>query len=187
MTDKPLSGKKVLILVSNGVDESAMSSVQREMLKTGATIKTVGTEPGLVNSWNNNAWGLYFPVDQQIGLTLGADFDCLIVPSGARGIQKLAGNAHAERIIASFITAGKPMAFMGNAVELLAKIDLAKGWKLTGPQDSQQVMAGANAQWEGTAECTHNALLTGDGVDLTSFIRSIVAHFADTPEMKAAA
>lgn len=187
MNDKALSGKKILILVSNGVDEAVMSAVQREMLKTGATIKTVGTESGLVNSWNNNAWGLYFPVDQQIGVTLGADFDCLVVPSGSRGIQKLAGNPHAERIISSFVTAGKPMAFMGNAVELLAKTGLAKGWRLTGPADSQQIMAGANAQWEGTTECTHNALLTGDCADLQGFIRSMIAHFEGATEMKAAA
>ena len=187
MTDKPLSGKKILILVSNGVDEAAMSSIQREMLKTGAVIKTVGTEPGLVNSWNNNAWGLYFPVDQQINVTLGVDYDCLIVPSGARSMQKLATNPHAERIISSFITAVKPMAFMGNAVELLAKLDLATGWRLTGPESSHQVMAGANAQWEGTPECTHNILLTGDCADVQAFIKSIVAHFTDVKEMKAAA
>ena len=61
--DQSLHGMKILILVSNGVDEGSMSNIQRELLKTGASIKTVGIESGLVNSWNNNAWGLYFPVD----------------------------------------------------------------------------------------------------------------------------
>ena len=187
MTDKALTGKKILIMVSNGVDEGCMSVVQREMLKTGATIKTCGTEPGLVNSWNNNAWGLYFPVDQQLGITLGADFDCLVVPSGSRGIQKLSTNPHAERIIASFITAGKPMAFMGSAVELLAKTKLAEGWTVSGPESMMDIMVAAGAKWDEEFICTHNALMTGDCADMPGFIQAMIAHFADKPEMKQAA
>lgn len=182
-----LQGKKVMVLVSNGVDESVMSNIMRELVKTGAVIKTVGTESGLVNSWNNNAWGLYFPVDQQIGQTLGADFDCLVVPSGSRSVQKLAANAHAERIITSFITACKPMAFMGNGVELLAKIDLAKGWRVSGPESVHQVMTAAGAQWDEEFTCTHNALFTGDCENIGDYIQSMIAHFAGTVETKAAA
>ena len=188
MTDKALTGKKILIMVSNGVDEGCMSVVQREMLKTGAAIKTAGTEPGLVNSWNNNTWGLYFPVDQQISLTLGADFDCLIVPSGTRGIQKLSTNPHAERIIASFITAGKPMAFMGSAVELLAKTNLAEGWTVSGPENMMDIMIAAGAKWDEEFICVHNALMTGDCADMPGFIQAMIAHFAAAaPELKQAA
>jgi protease I len=175
-----LSGRKILVLVSNGVDEAVMSAVQREMLKTGAVIKTVGTESGLVNSWNNqsNGWGLYFPVDQQIGQTLGADFDALIVPAGARSVQKLGSNPHAERIIASFITAGKPMVFMGDAVELLAKVELAKDFTVTGPERSHQILVAAGAQWNGAAEHIDGALMTGESEDIVAFIQNMIAHIA---------
>lgn len=187
MSEQQLANKRIMILVSNGVDESVMSLVQREMLKTGATIKTVGTESGLVNSWNDNAWGLYFPVDQQIGQTLGSDFDCLIVPSGTRSVQKLSTTPHSERIISSFITAGKQMAFMGNAVELLVKTGLASGWNVTGPESVHQVMTGAGAKWTGETTCTHNALLTGACEDVEGFIQAMIAHFAQDVEMQAAA
>lgn len=183
-----LNGKKILVLVSNGVDESVMSHVMREMVKTGAVIKTVGTEPGLVNSWNNNSWGLYFPVDQQIGQTLGSDFDAIIVPSGSRGVQKLATNPHSERIISSFITAGKQMAFMGNAVELLAKINHANGLRVAGPEGVHQIMTGAGAQWAGAEVCVHNNLMTGDCEDIASFISAMIAHLAgEAEDVKAAA
>lgn len=181
--DIQLSGRKILILVSNGVDEAVMSAVQREMLKTGAAIKTVGTESGLVNSWNSqtNGWGLYFPVDQQIGQTLGADFDALIVPAGARSVQKLGSNPHAERIISSFITAGKPMVFMGDAVELLAKIELAKGLTLTGPERSHQILVAAGASWTGAAEHIDGMLMTGEGSEVAEFIGNMAAHIQSGP------
>jgi len=181
--DIQLSGRKVLVLVSNGVDEAVMSTVQRDMLKTGATVKTVGTESGLVNSWNSqsNGWGLYFPVDQQIGQTLGSDFDALVVPAGARSVQKLGSNPHAERIISSFITAGKPMVFMGDAVELLAKIELAKGFTVTGPERSHQILVAAGAVWSGAAEHVDGILMTGEGADLSSFIQNMAAHIQSGP------
>jgi protease I len=127
-----LAGKKVLILVSNGVDEAAMSTVQRELLKVGAIVKTVGAAPGLVNSWGDNAWGLYFPVDLPVSQALGADFDFLVVPSGARSVKKLAENPHTERIIGSFIAAKKPMYFMGDAEELVTRTGTSGSHILTG-------------------------------------------------------
>ena len=154
-----LSGKKVLILVSNGVDETAMSTVQRDLLKAGAMIKTVGTEPGLVNSWNSNAWGLYFPVDIQINMALGSDFDLLVAPSGARSIARLSANPHAERIISSFIAARKPICMMGEAVELLAGLDY-----------------------------THSPVMTGDCAgDMQAFVQRMIAHFAAAEPMQFAA
>ena len=158
-----MSGKKVLVMVSNGVDESTMSVVQREMIKIGAVVRTAGTEPGLVNSWNGKSWGLYFPVDQQISQTLGADYDCLVVPSGARGVLKLAANPHAARIITSFATAGKQMAFMGDAGELLDKIDMA-------------------------AEKNKPNVMTGDCTDIAAFIARMMEHLSGAvEEMKVAA
>lgn len=184
-----LNGRKILVLVSNGVDENVMSNVQRELVKTGAVVKTVGTEPGLVNSWNaaTNAWGLYFPVDQQIGQTLGADFDALIVPAGARSVQKLGINPHAERIISSFITAEKPMAFIGDAVELLARTNLAQGWKVAGPEKSEALVSAAGAEWQGSADNVFGTLMTGEAVDLGVFIENMMTHLAGTVEIKAAA
>ncbi len=186
--EKQLNGKKVLILVANGVDEGVMSNVQRDMIKTGAAIKTVGIEPGLVNSWNNNSWGLYFPVDQQISMTLGSDFDALIVPSGSRAVQKLGANAHSERIIASFIEAGKPVAFVGDSVELLVKTQLSKGWRVSGPERVKAAMVAGGAEWEGGEVCVHNALMTGEATDITAYIQNIVAHISNgAVEIKAAA
>lgn len=182
-----LNGMKILILVSNGVDEGSMSNIQRELLKTGATIKTVGIESGLVNSWNNNAWGLYFPVDQTMSVTLGSDFDAVVVPSGNRGIQKLSTSPHSERILASFVEASKPMAFVGDAVELLAKVGLATGWNVAGPESVKNTMTAAGATWAGNGPTVHNILLTGDAPDQVAFVSEIVAHFQGNTEVKAAA
>jgi len=158
-----LNGKKALILVSSGVDETAMSMLQRELLNEGATIKTVGTEPGLVNSWNDKAWGLYFPVDIQISLALGSDFDLLIVPNGERGIKKLSANPHAERILSSFLVAQKPVCLMDDALELLIKTGHAEHEK------SANVMTG---------ECVG---------EIPAFLQKMIEHFVGDESIKIAA
>ena len=147
-----LAGKRVLVMVANGVDEAAMSATMRELVRTGAAVTTVGIEPGLVNCWGASGWGLFFPVDQPLSQTLGADYDYLLVPAGGRGIQKLADNPHAERIISSFMTAQKPVAFMGDAAELLARTGHG------GREGEDHVM-------------------TGESTDVPAFIEAMAAHF----------
>ena len=151
-----LNGKKVLVLVSNGVDEKAVSIVQRDLLKAGATIKTVGTEPGLINSWNGKDWGIYFAVDTQISAILGSDFDMMVVPSGERSVAKLSVNPHCERIVSSFVSIQKPVCLMGNAVELLDK---------TGNS--------AAAEWVMSGDCSG---------DVESFVAKMVEYFAGSAE-----
>jgi protease I len=185
MTTPSLTGKKILILVANGVEQTAMSTIQRDLLKAGAAVRTVGIEPGLVNSWHENTWGLYFPVDQQIATTLGSDFDALVVPPGIRGVQKLAANPHAERIIASFLDAEKPVAIIGDAVELLAAVKLASGWRVAGAERSEQTMAAAGATWAGQDMTVDRILMTGAHIDAAD----LAAHLAteQQAEFRAAA
>jgi len=156
-----LKDSKVLVLVSNGVDEGVMSVIQRDLLVAGADVKTIGTEPGLVNSWTGSAWGVYFPVDAPMSATLGSDFDMIVVPSGERAIAKLLTNPHCERIISSFVDAEKPMCFVGDAVKVLDGTDNseAKSWAMC---------------WE-------------DSSDVSSLVSEIVSYFKKDDELKVAA
>ncbi len=117
-----LQGKQVLILASSGVDEGVMSMLQRDLLKAGATLKTVATTSGLINSWNGKGWGIYFTVDTNVNATLGSDFDMLVVPSGKLAVEKLASNEHTNRIISHFVLASKPMAFLGESSSLITSM-----------------------------------------------------------------
>jgi len=152
-----LNGKKILVLVSNGVDQDVMSMVQRDLLKSGAEMKTVGTEPGLVNSWNGKSWGIYFPVDTQVSKILGSDFDMLVIPSGERAIAKLTSNPHSERIISSFIDTKKPICLIGNAVKLL---------EVTGNKEAES--------WVMSGDCSE---------DINAFVEKMIAYFASSEEV----
>ena len=84
MTDRPLNGKHVAIMVANGFEETEFTEPQKRLLQAGATVKVVSRANGLVNGWYENTWGHFFPVDGDLAETLAIDFDGLIVPGGMR-------------------------------------------------------------------------------------------------------
>ena len=112
--------KSVVILVANGFDEVDFTEGQRAFVKSNIKASVISCEAGLVNSWRDNGWGHHFPVDAHVSTVLGSDYDCLFIPGGERSISKLSDNAHAKRIVRSFIDAGKPVAMQGNALDISA-------------------------------------------------------------------
>lgn len=114
-----LKGMTVAIMVASGFTQTEFSELQRALVQTGATLKTISCDNGLVNGWDGNGFGHTFPVDTHLGEILAADLDALVVPGGSRSITKLKTNLNTARIVRNMIDAGKPVVLMGDAAELL--------------------------------------------------------------------
>lgn len=184
-----LTGKNIMILAASGVEESELIAAQRELMKSGATVHTISSEAGLINCWNKVSWGLNLPIDGHVSTKLAADYDMLVVPGGKRSAQKLSVNPHCERIVDGFFAAKKPIAFMGEAVELLALLNMAKDRTVGGPQGCKMTLESAGAIWSDEACVYDGSVMTGDvGEDSVAFVTKIVQHFSnDGTELKAAA
>lgn len=115
----PLNGKTVALLVANGFEEIEFTEAQRALVQRGAKLLTVSPEPGLVNGWHEKSWGHYFPIDRQLQEVLAADIDMLILPGGERSVAKLMNNPHVKRIVTAFLDGGKPIAAIGQGLQLL--------------------------------------------------------------------
>jgi protease I len=165
-----LSGKKIAILVANGFDENQMTEIQRALIKVKATIKTIAPENGVVNGWQGAGWGHYFPIDGQIGETLGSDFDMLVIPGGERATAKLKGNLHTRRIISHFIDAEKPVAAIGAGVGLLAVAAGIKGRTVAAPADTHTDLKAAGANVSEETLYVDETLLTSNGDDNAAWI-----------------
>lgn len=178
---KPLSGQKIAILVANGFDEVDMTHTQRALAGLGATLKIISTENGLVNSWTGTSWGHHFPTDANVSSVLAADYDGLFVPGGSRSVSKLKDNAHCRRITRSFFDAGKPMMFLGCAVELLAASERASGCTVTGDAASQAALTEAGAQWTGDEQVIQGFLATGLGNNAENPLFDVFGEFYAQP------
>lgn len=189
MTDQPLAGKTVAILVASGFEEVHMTEPQRALLAAGAAVKLVSPESGVVNGWHGKAWGHYFTVDVPLSAALAADFDALLLPGGQRSIDKLAGTAHAQRFIRGFADGGKPIVGLGAAVSLLVAAERIKGRSVAADEDLHASVAAASGTVADEALSIDNSLLTATSdVDLDTLKEAVFKHIvAVSTEVPAAA
>jgi protease I len=162
---KPLLGEKIAVLVANGFSEKDLTFTQKNLVNAGGVLRIVGMDHGLVNSWNDQGWGLNFATDQVLSEALAADFDMLIVPGGQRSIDKLKLTAHTRRFVGGFVGMNKPVAFFEEAVDLLLFAERAQGYTVTGPEKLQAEAEMAGADWSGESSVVCKNIITGRSSD----------------------
>jgi putative intracellular protease/amidase len=183
---KPLAGKNVAILVASGFEELQMTEPQKALLALGANVKLVGPE-SLANGWHGAAWGHYFPVDVQLSTMLSADYDMLLVPGGARSMIKLAQTPHTKRVVSAFIDDQKPVAIVGDAVEVLVTVERAEGLRVTGAAQSRAALEAAKAVWSDEPTIIDGNVLTANGEDMALFVTEMTNLFLGQEQVRDAA
>ncbi len=184
-TDQPLRGENIAILVANGFNEHDCLESLRALRSTGAKLTLISPSAGLVQGWNGTTFGHSHAVDTSLSNALAADFSLLLVPSGVRSIEKLKTNAHTTRFIKGFLSYGNPVAFMGDAVALIAHVGAGDGITVSGPVAQQAGMAAVGAVWSDDAITVSAQILTGrtDNADeLSAMIAAMVQHFTNIPD-----
>jgi protease I len=183
----PLVGKNIAILASNGFDEHQMTAIQRALTKARATMKTIAPEQGVINGWQGEGWGHYFPVDISISEALGSDFDALVLPGGERATAKLRTNLHTRRIVNHFLEAGKPIAAIGTGVALLALSKEIAGQTVSAPENVHDDLIAAGAIASDDAMLCEENLLTADGSEVAAWVEGTVEFFGNAEALKNAA
>lgn len=177
-----LAGKTIAILAANGFDENQMTEIQRALTTAKAKFKTVAPEQGVVNGWQKDRWGHYFPVDANIGEALGSDFDFLVIPGGERAIAKLKTNPHTRRIVNHFLEAGKPVAAIGAGAALLALSAKVVGYTVSAPTECHAELSAAGAVISEENHETCKAVLTSNGTDSTVWVEQALELFSAAEE-----
>ncbi len=174
-----LSGKKICILIASGFSEHVFSTIHKNLNTSGAVIKTVAPENGLVHGWFDEAWGHYFPVDIQISEAMGSDFDRLILPGGSRAVEKLKGNLHTRRILRHFLDARKPIIAIEESIELLTLCEQLNGLEVSAPATLVSAMKNAGAVLSGQDVTIDEHLLTFAHLNDESWMDTVIQHLAE--------
>ncbi len=159
--NKPLLGEKIAVLVSNGFSEKDFTHIQKTLMSAGADMRIVSMDNGLVNSWNDEGWGLNFAADTALSAALAADYTMLLVPGGQRSIEKLKLTAHTRRFVNGFLNAKKPAVLFEDAVDLLVFAEKAGEYDVAGPQKLKESLEQAGATWVDCVYAVDGSLMTG--------------------------
>jgi len=133
--ENALSGKKVAILVANGFEESHMTSLHKGLIATGAEVKIVSPEKGVVNSWHGAGWGHFFPANAFLPTSMSHHFDAVVIPGGSRHVSRLASDPQTARFMRGFMEDNKPVALFEDAPKILAVAGLLDDRKVVATDD----------------------------------------------------
>ncbi|MCY4231159.1 MAG: DJ-1/PfpI family protein [Alphaproteobacteria bacterium] len=180
---KRLSGMTVAVLVANGFEEIVMTDAQKALAAEGAAIRIVSHEVGLANGWHEGTWGHNFYIDTRISDALPSDFDGMLVPGGERSIAALRENAHARRVVKGMLDAGKLVAMVGDAVEMLVAAEAARGRKVAGAESARARVEAMGAVWSEASLATDGNLITAaNSEELESLIAAVIGSLLAAPE-----
>jgi protease I len=174
-TDMQISGKKVLILATNGVEQVELE-VPRDRLKAeGATVHVVSPEQGEIRGWNLTDWGHMIKVDRHLDEVSADEYDAIVLPGGQINPDLLRVNQKALDLIMAFYNQQKPVAAVCHAPWLLVETGIIKGRNATSYHSIKTDVKNAGAKWEDSPVVTDEGIITSRNPgDLEAFSSKII-------------
>jgi protease I len=149
VASKPLQGKRVAMLMTDGVEQIEYTSPRSFLEEQGATVvllapKSAGDE---VQGFNHMQPADRFRVDMNVGDAKPADFDGLVLPGGVANPDQLRMSKEAIAFIRDFDAEDKMVAAICHGPWTLINAGIATGKHLTSWPSLKRDLTNAGAEW----------------------------------------
>ncbi|MBC5764118.1 catalase [Ramlibacter albus] len=115
-----IHGRKVAVVVAQGVELGAFKVIQQALLDAGASTRVVASHLGFITSSS----GQQLPVDHTFATMPSVMFDAVLVPGGPSCAQNLLASGDAVHFVLEAYRHCKPLCVIGESVELLRVRDV---------------------------------------------------------------
>ena len=175
-----LSGKRVAILATDGVEEVELTAPRRALDQAGARTLLVSPKRDKVKAWQHDDWGSELVVDVPLREAHADDFDALLLPGGVMNPDRLRMDENAVRFVKSFFQAGKPVAAICHAPWMLVEAGVVDGRMMTSWPSLQTDLRNAGADWVDREVVDDGGLVTSRKPDdLPAFNQRMLEEFAE--------
>ena len=145
----PLDGKRVAVLMTDGVEQVEYTGPRSFLEQQGAQVilispKRVGEA---VQGMNHDAKGDTFPVEMNVNDARPGDFDALVLPGGEKNPLELRKSPESIAFIRDFYETDKPIAAICHAPWVLIDAGIAESKNLTSWPEIQDDLKKAGAEW----------------------------------------
>jgi protease I len=175
-----LSGKRVAILATDGVEQVELTEPRKALDAAGAKTKVVSPKSGSIKGWNIDNWGNEIKVDMVLDSTSPDDYDALMIPGGVMNPDTLRMNEDAVNFVRAFFEAGKPVASICHGPWMLVEADVVHGRNVTSWPSLRTDLKNAGANWTDSEVITDHGLVTSRKPDdIPAFSRKMIEEFAE--------
>ncbi len=122
---------KVMILATDGFEQSELMKPKAALEKAGIETTVVSLKAGEIKGWDQNDWGRSVKVDLVVADANAEDYDALLLPGGQINPDILRMNEDAVQMVKDFDDAGKPIAAICHGPWLLVEADIVDGKTVT--------------------------------------------------------
>ncbi len=183
-----ISEAKILILSTNGFEQSELEKPLSGLKARGATVHVATPDGDDIKGWDKDDWGSTVSADMKLSDVKVDDYNAIVLPGGQINPDLLRVNKDAIALIKSFHDAGKTVAAICHAPWLLIEAGVIEGRKATSYNSISTDMKNAGALWEDSeVVCDKGIITSRSPEDLDAFITKIVEEVEEGRHERAAA
>jgi len=123
--------KKVLILATDGFEQSELTDPKKALEDAGIETTVASPKSGEIKGWDQTDWGNTVKVDATLDDVSANDFDALLLPGGQINPDKLRMEEKAVALVKAFAQSGKPIAAICHGPWMLVEANVVKGKTVT--------------------------------------------------------
>lgn len=166
MPNTDLSGKRVAFLLTNGFEDSELTSPWQAVTDAGATAVLVSPVSGTIVGKKGHTQA----VDLAVADADATDFAGLVLPGGVVNADHLRMDANAVAFTRAFVDQHKPVAAICHAPWILIEAGVVHGLRLTSYQSLATDLRNAGATWVDEEVVVDHGLVTSrTRADLPAF------------------
>ena len=170
-----LSGKRIMILATDGFEQSELMVPKQRLEEAGAAVDIVSLKTGEIWGWSKDDWGEPIEVDRTIDVVSVDEYDALVIPGGQINPDLLRADEDAVAFVKDFYASKKPLAAICHAPWVLIEAGIARGRKMTSYHSMATDVKNAGANWVDKAVVVDQGLITSRNPDdLEAFSAKII-------------
>ena len=176
-----LEGKRVLIMSTDGFEESELFGPREVLLREGAEVLLASPSRAPIQATVHDDPGRTIRPDLLIEEARAQEFDGLILPGGVRNPDQLRTDARAIALIRAFAGQAKPVAAICHGPWLLVEADLLRGRRATGWPSIWTDLRNAGAQVVDAPAVVDGNIVTSRNPDDVEAFTAAVAGLLKSP------